>query len=422
MALLFLLLIAPSAIALETTSILNLNQSWAKGGRQISQYSLLLELTDELNSGSSWTGIVRGQFLGPDALEPGKPNQPVVSPLSRRWYLTDKLELELRELYLDTDFKGGHLRVGKQQIVWGQADGLKLLDVVNPQSFRQFILEDFDSSRIPLWTVNLEWYLPVGDLQFLWIPDTSMHDLPGSGATFEITAPFVSIPSGIPVVIEPVNRPDNIIIDADYGLRLSMFPNGWDVTINYLYRYDDFPVIRQRFESGTLQLSSEYERTHTVGGSASNAFGDFILRTELVFHSDKFFRAQVNSINQGVEATAEVGYVFGLDWSGLTDTFISLQIFQSFLLEKKDFVRDRRDTNTTFLVRRNFLNESLMFEFLWIYHVNDKDDLLRFKASYELTSNTRVGVYADLFDGEPDELFGQFSHLDQIGLRVTLGL
>jgi len=49
---------------------------------------------------------------------------------------------------------GFALRLGKQQIVWGETDGLKLLDVMNPQNFREFILDEFEDSRLPLWSVK----------------------------------------------------------------------------------------------------------------------------------------------------------------------------------------------------------------------------------------------------------------------------
>ena len=83
-----------------------------------------------------------------DKLEPGDPTQEEVSGFSKRHLLGDRLELEVREFFVDWDVgQQGMLRIGKQQIVWGETDGMKLLDVVNPQNFREFILEEFDESR-----------------------------------------------------------------------------------------------------------------------------------------------------------------------------------------------------------------------------------------------------------------------------------
>ena len=96
------------------------------------------------------TAIARLYSEGFDYLEPGRPSQAEVAPNSRRLLLGDRSDIELREFYLKTLLWGTHLTLGKQQVVWGKADGLKLLDVVNPQNFREFILDNFDDSRIPL--------------------------------------------------------------------------------------------------------------------------------------------------------------------------------------------------------------------------------------------------------------------------------
>ena len=72
----------------------------------------------------------------------------------------DRVDVELRELFVQGKIGPAWLRAGKQQVVWGQADGLKVLDVVDPQDFREFILPTFEDSRIPLWTLNTE--IPIG--------------------------------------------------------------------------------------------------------------------------------------------------------------------------------------------------------------------------------------------------------------------
>ena len=62
----------------------------------------------------------------------------------------------LRELYADTSFGDWHLRLGKQQVVWGTADGIKLLDIINPTDWREFNQNTMDESRIPVWMINAE--------------------------------------------------------------------------------------------------------------------------------------------------------------------------------------------------------------------------------------------------------------------------
>lgn len=67
----------------------------------------------------------------------------------------------LRELYFDTRLGEVDLRVGKQQVVWGTADGIKLLDIVNPTDYREFNQNTMEDSRIPVWMAVAE--APVGE-------------------------------------------------------------------------------------------------------------------------------------------------------------------------------------------------------------------------------------------------------------------
>jgi len=98
---------------------------------------------------------------------------------------------ELREFYIETSVGRSFLTMGKQQIVWGKADGLKVLDVVNPQEWREFILDDFDNSRIPLWAINSE--IPIADLtlQLLWLPDQRYHEYAQNNDNYAFTSPLL---------------------------------------------------------------------------------------------------------------------------------------------------------------------------------------------------------------------------------------
>ncbi|MEE8179493.1 MAG: DUF1302 family protein, partial [bacterium] len=54
----------------------------------------------------------------------------------------------LRELYVDFLSDRLDVRMGRQQVVWGTADGVKILDAVNPTDMREFTLDDYADSRI----------------------------------------------------------------------------------------------------------------------------------------------------------------------------------------------------------------------------------------------------------------------------------
>jgi hypothetical protein len=77
-----------------------------------------------------------------------------------------------REMFFDIGFGGAlkHLsmRIGKQQVVWGEADLFRSLDVVNPLDLTQsgFVGEDFSDFRQPLWIAKFLYNF--GDIASFW--------------------------------------------------------------------------------------------------------------------------------------------------------------------------------------------------------------------------------------------------------------
>ena len=62
----------------------------------------------------------------------------------------------LREAYIDTSYEDWLIRLGKQQVVWGTADGMKLLDSINPTDYSELSQNQMEDSRIPVWMVNAD--------------------------------------------------------------------------------------------------------------------------------------------------------------------------------------------------------------------------------------------------------------------------
>jgi len=62
----------------------------------------------------------------------------------------------LREAYIDTNLADWAVRAGKQQVVWGTADGMKLLDTINPTDYADMAQNQMEDSRIPVWMLNAE--------------------------------------------------------------------------------------------------------------------------------------------------------------------------------------------------------------------------------------------------------------------------
>lgn len=359
-----------------------------------------------------------------DHFEPGVPDDNSTDPISRHTYLGDQAEMELREFYAQIPLGDVFLTLGKQQIVWGKADGLKLLDVVNPQSFREFILPEFDESRIPLWSVNAETRIRDIDLQFILIPEQTYHEIPKSDSPFAITSPRFVPPGvpGVPVTQLPANRPSRTLADADAGVRASTFLGGWDLSLLYFFHYEDIPAPNRQITRRGVIVQPEYDRAHLIGGAASKAFGDLTLRAEAGYTVGRALAVGDQRDADGVNESDVVAGVVGLDWSGFGDVFVSIQLFQDYVLnEPFGLYRPEADTTTTLFLRRKYMNDTVSLELRWLSNVNDGDGLIRPKAVYDLNDAVQVWVGADVFYGDGDGLFGQFRRNDRAVLGMSYG-
>jgi hypothetical protein len=347
------------------------------------------------------------------------------SAVAKPFATKDWGSIELRELYWETFGDNSFWRIGKQQVVWGEADGLKLLDVINPQNFREFVLDDFEDSRIPLWMLNAEFTLTENSvLQVLWIPDTTVHNLAPSGSPYALRSSSIvpQATSDLAVQLSPALAPRSPIKDSDIGLRYTDFVGGWDVSLNYLYHYVDEPIVSASTQTNSkiphIQLTQNYERSHLLGGTASSALGDWIIRAEIAFESNRYHRTK-QSFSRIVQAN-QWSSVIGLDYQGWTNQFISVQWFQS-LINAAQAEHSQEDF-LTLLWESNFLNDTLTAKWLQIHSIDHGDGVFRSKVSYNLQSNLDIYVSADVFYGNKEKRFGQFDQGDRVSIGFKWGL
>ena len=147
----------------------------------------------------------------------------------------------LRDCYLDYTKGPWFLRLGKQQVVWGQADGVTVLDRVNPVDLSEYWLPDMSDIRIPLWMANIN-YSPKLDsnIQFLFIPDFEQSTSAPIGAPFTTYAYTrydnwkKGVLAGGGNVNENIYFPGKKFENSTFGLQWSDRVGDLSYTLNYL--------------------------------------------------------------------------------------------------------------------------------------------------------------------------------------------
>lgn len=228
-------------------------------------------------------------------------------------------ENRLREFYFDINFRGVplSLRLGRQQIVWGETDNFRLLDRVNALDLTWHLQQEievqkgWDRIRIPYWMAKalyrtgdlgpirdsfVEAYWNPGD----WYPNKRGF-LPFYPWSIPLTNP-IPFPNGVyrSTLFRQGDYARNPGDNSQAGVRFVGFTAGVNYSLAYLYgRWagDDGantaflkPVFNEQAAEALMlgQLPAEYyvPYTHTIGISANyfeENFTEAVLKTEMVY-------------------------------------------------------------------------------------------------------------------------------------------
>ncbi|NOR27275.1 MAG: hypothetical protein GQ540_01970 [Lutibacter sp.] len=395
---------------------------------QKSELIIKPEFSYKLNKNSKL--VLKGQIYTElnDNLEAGVTKEGMVSDYSKRLFIGDRTNLELREFYLYTNiFKKLRLTIGKQQVVWGETDGLKLLDVVNPQNFREFVLDDFEDSRIPLWSIKVEFDVEKVGVQLVWIPDNTYHITQDFDAPFFTKSLFQSPPEGIATQFKKTIKPKRFIADSDIGFKLSTFKSGWDLSLNYFYYYDDLPVFYNQLqtletEELIINIQPKFERQHLIGGTFNKVVGSSTIRGEIAYIFNQNFTSTNTNAIQGIETSNLYKSAIGIDYIR-GENVVSFQLFSDLITESiSPYNRDKFETNTSLKFSRELMNDNLKIETLWVHNSNHGDGYIRPQVSYWLNSSSQLLVGSTLFYRNKNHLFGQFSDRNRISIGIKWGV
>jgi hypothetical protein len=236
----------------------------------------------------------------------------------------------IREAYLQYIKGNWDLRIGKQQVIWGEQLGIRTLDVICPLDIRteSIGLTEWENIRIGLWMFrgiyDFGESLPGQlSLETIFIPyDYEPTQIPREGSFF--LPPFSY--DGIPRNGYLTNLMDyryykdahmNSINNAEWGLRLRGYYMDFDLdwTIVYFHTIDDGGVWADGGEGGHRSaryfglynngLTDDYPEFRIFdfkpydifGFSLQRYFGGFvdsIVRFEWVFESNRYYNKRDN--------------------------------------------------------------------------------------------------------------------------------
>ncbi len=317
---------------------------------------------------------------------------------------------EIRELYADIFFEGADLRIGKQFIIWGVLEGVRIVDEINPIDFRELILPDLLDYRIPLWSLKLDYFGENTDYQFVWIPDLRFHKPAPRGSEWEM---LQNVCVGQePEILCVINEPESWSIrDSEVGFKISKVLWDTEMTFSYFYTWDDFPVIFRAVRVDVTQVPPAFFPTYTriqmYGATAVKQVDKYILKGEFTYVTGKYFGIK-NTADEdengyvdsdGVFQREHIRWGFGIEFNFLGFD-IAPGITQWVIFEhEKSMMQPKYDTTYNVFLRKELPGQGAVFQMLAIYLDSLDEILLKPKVTVQLDDQLQLGVGLDLFYG-----------------------
>lgn len=313
---------------------------------------------------------------------------------------------EVRELYFDVGFDRWDVRIGKQYIIWGVLEGIRVVDEINPMDFRELILPDLIDYRIPLWSTKFDFYANFGDIQLVWIPDLQFHNPAPPGSEWEL---LQEVPG--------TRSPESWELEnSEIGIKLDTYFLNTELSFSYFYTWDDFPVIFRTVKIGASAdegpvFYPSYTRISMYGMTLVKPVGNYILKGEFAYVEDKFFgRSNIADVNgdgyvdtNGEAQKDHIRWGLGVDFV-LLSWDVALGMMQWVILDyEENLIQNRVDTSYNVFIRREFPASSMTVQALWIYLQDLDETYLKPKVIFQITDKFQIGVGLDLFDGNKSD-------------------
>jgi hypothetical protein len=294
-----------------------------------------------------------------------------------------EMEFELQDTYIQGSITD-HLdtKIGRQIVVWGTLDNLRVTDVLNPLDLRVPGLTDIEDLRLPVTMAKFDYYFGNWDLSGMVIPEVRFSKRPVFGSDF--------YPAPIPP--SPEDKPDNGFANAQYAAALTGVFSGWDIGFYWADIYSDQTYTEPVSSGLTEQFVRRHARISMLGTAANYATGNWLLKAEVAW-----FDGLQYTNTPGVEKNRlDVGG--GVEYSGFTEATVSLEAANRHIFDYDSHLELPPDEicenefQWSLRVTKDFLNDTLTLTLLASTFGIKADDgaFERLEAEYDITDSISI--------------------------------
>jgi hypothetical protein len=361
----------------------------------------------------------------------------------RNLYIDDKDWQLLKEAYVTWTPENSFIRAGKQIVIWGEMDGFRIMDQINPLDQRRGMADvEFETTRIPIWLLRLGY--DQGNLQSSWLQELGYEFVFNPNVQFIRNQPILpgnneggiwapNIETGPNMRLgSAIRNIEKVRAFTSEGFEYAGKIRGvlWDsiISLNGYYGLDKDPVTRTDTSvRPTMSVASDGARLLHIGQEGyfprfkflgttftrditplkASFLGGVspILRLEGLYAFDTTLVTKLNTF----EKFDEYRWGAGVDWkvkipflNPNTYFVISPQFYHRKILGYPSYELNNLYKDTyqyTLMVSTSYYHNKIAPSFFWQRDMRTNSDLFRFQLVYEHNVNWRFTAGTIIING-----------------------
>ncbi|HWA37385.1 MAG TPA: DUF1302 family protein [Burkholderiales bacterium] len=295
------------------------------------------------------------------------------------------------------------LRLGRQIVAWGRADGINPTDNLTPRDYT-VLLPFEDDQRLGTDSARLDF--------------SATHE-----HTLSVFATPFFEPSRIPLPRQASfqeRRPRESLEEAQVGIRLNKAGESLDWSVSYFRGHSLLPTLRPVAPNAAGGVLT-YDAIRVLGADFARNFGRYGFRGEMAY-----LRSEDRAGEDPFARNPQLYWVLGVDRTFLENLNLNVQLFQrrvrahrpadllsapterTFALQSAllSGQRDRINSGITLRASNKWLNDSLEAEIFLIRNSTRRDLFLRPLVTYAFSDHLKGTVGIEYYRGAEDTQFG----------------
>ena len=279
-------------------------------------------------------------------------------------YRQDVLDDYRTQLRLDDTYLQGRistsvdLKAGRQIVVWGKSDNIRITDVINPLDTRLPGMTDIEDLRLSVGMVKLDYYLKQWNLSAMIIPESRIMREPTPRGEFFPVDNVFNVPGGVVDPFPPLKTPATSWENLQYAFAANGVFSGWDFSFYAAEVLDQKSHFEEVPRPGVPLSDRTVSKVQMLGSAINVAYGSWLFKSEAaVLRGVKY--------NTSSDEKERFDALIGLEYMGIEESVISVEVANRHIFDyeqqmqyQADFV-DQNEVQSALRITRSFANDRL---------------------------------------------------------------